>query len=232
MSIAEKLTTVAENVPKVFEAGKDAEHKAFWDSFLPKSEIGYAPYQFAGLGWHDSNFRPNKDIVFLNAAIGAFRNSYIRNLKGCLENCGVTLDTSRATSLSSAFAYGYIQYLPKISLVSAGSNIDYVFGEQDAANSFIWIDEVEVAETNTFKGSFNYCKKLEHVIFTGTLATNGLDLHWSTLLDMESLLSILNILQDKTSVGGTWTVTLGSENLAKLTDAEKAIATQKGWTLV
>ena len=33
MSIAEKLTTVAENVPKVYEAGKKAEYDAFWDKY-------------------------------------------------------------------------------------------------------------------------------------------------------------------------------------------------------
>ena len=31
MSIAEKLTLAAENVPKVYEAGKQAEHDRFWD---------------------------------------------------------------------------------------------------------------------------------------------------------------------------------------------------------
>lgn len=34
MSIAEKLQTIAENEQKVFEAGKQAEKKAFWDNFF------------------------------------------------------------------------------------------------------------------------------------------------------------------------------------------------------
>ena len=45
------------------------------------------------------------------------------------------------------------------------------------------------------------------------------------------ILSILNCLKDYKDSGTTYTVTLGATNLAKLTDAEKAIATQKGWTL-
>ena len=95
------------------------------------------------------------------------------------------------------------------------------------------IEELKISKTVAFvTSSFSGCTALTRLILAGTLATNGLDLHWSTLLDRESLLSVLNVLQDKTSVGGTWTVTLGSENLAKLTNAEKAIATQKGWTLV
>jgi hypothetical protein len=46
-------------------------------------------------------------------------------------------------------------------------------------------------------------------------------------------MSIINTLNDYSTYTGTtvFKVTLGSTNLAKLTDAEKAIATEKGWTL-
>lgn len=49
-----------------------------------------------------------------------------------------------------------------------------------------------------------------------------------TNLTHDSLMSIINNLKTVTS---TQTLTLGSTNLAKLTDSEKAIATNKGWTL-
>jgi hypothetical protein len=49
------------------------------------------------------------------------------------------------------------------------------------------------------------------------------------LLTHQSLLNILNSLVPQE--GATKTLTLGSDNLAKLTDEEKAIATDKGWTL-
>jgi surface protein len=49
-----------------------------------------------------------------------------------------------------------------------------------------------------------------------------------TKLTHDSLMSIINNLATVTS---TITLTLGSTNLAKLTSAEKAIATNKGWTL-
>ena len=44
----------------------------------------------------------------------------------------------------------------------------------------------------------------------------------------ESLMNVLNSIQ---SVSTKQTLTLGSTNLAKLTNEEKAIATEKGWTL-
>ena len=47
-------------------------------------------------------------------------------------------------------------------------------------------------------------------------------------LTHDSLMVVINGLQTVTT---TQTLTLGSTNLAKLTDAEKQIATDKGWTL-
>jgi surface protein len=54
-----------------------------------------------------------------------------------------------------------------------------------------------------------------------------LNLSTCTLLSHDSLMSIINNL---TTVTGK-TLDLGATNLAKLTDEEKAIATNKGWTL-
>ena len=47
-------------------------------------------------------------------------------------------------------------------------------------------------------------------------------------LTHDSIMVIINGLQIVTT---TQTLTLGSTNLAKLTEAEKQIATDKGWTL-
>ena len=44
-------------------------------------------------------------------------------------------------------------------------------------------------------------------------------------------MSVVDALQDYADSGTTYTVTFGAVNLAKLTDAEKATATGKGWTL-
>lgn len=57
-----------------------------------------------------------------------------------------------------------------------------------------------------------------------------------TNLTVESLVNVLNALYDFTGKGETPTtnegkLALGATNLAKLTDEQKAIATNKGWTL-
>lgn len=80
-------------------------------------------------------------------------------------------------------------------------------------------------------GGFQACVELSTLNIEGVIGTNGFDVHWSAKLTHESLMSIINALKDYSGSGMAYTVTLGTTNLAKLTDEEKAIATQKGWTL-
>lgn len=70
------------------------------------------------------------------------------------------------------------------------------------------------------------CSNLEtiHIINIGT----NLYIGSSTKFTREALLEIIGNLKTVTS---TKTLTMGSTNLAKLTDSDKAIATNKGWSL-
>lgn len=63
MSIADKLTTVAENVPKVFEAGKQAEYDRFWDILQNKGEPANYYYKFSYTGWNEENYNPKYPLV-------------------------------------------------------------------------------------------------------------------------------------------------------------------------
>ena len=56
----------------------------------------------------------------------------------------------------------------------------------------------------------------------------SLNLSYCENLTYDSLMVVINGLQTITE---TQTLTLGSTNLAKLTEEEKQIATDKGWTL-
>lgn len=73
---------------------------------------------------------------------------------------------------------------------------------------------------------FYYCSALVNLYID--VIPVSISFKESTLLSYESLLRILNALTEVTT---TQTLTLGTTNLAKLTDEEKAIATEKGWTL-
>jgi surface protein len=81
--------------------------------------------------------------------------------------------------------------------------------------------------TNTSQMLF-YCTSLQ-LLYKGGLKNLkcDCDLSTCTALTHDSLVDLFNVIA---TVSGK-TLTLGSTNLAKLTDEEKAIATGKGWTL-
>ena len=74
---------------------------------------------------------------------------------------------------------------------------------------------------------FYDCKKLTDITGNPNFKVS-LDLSPCTKLTHDSLMVVINGLQTVTK---TQTLTLGSTNLAKLTDEEKKAATDKGWTL-
>ena len=73
---------------------------------------------------------------------------------------------------------------------------------------------------------FTSCRSLKSILMTNIGVS--LDISGSTLFEREDLVLILNNLKTVTT---TKTLRMGATNLAKLTDSDKAIATDKGWTL-
>ena len=68
------------------------------------------------------------------------------------------------------------------------------------------------------------------IVEPGTKVSSDARIINSNNLTVESLLSVLNALQ-QLGEGESYYVQLGSNNIAKLSDEQKAIATKKGWTL-
>lgn len=79
-----------------------------------------------------------------------------------------------------------------------------------------------ISTTDIFKN----CRSLEEIHCTGLKVS--FDISASTKFTESALVEILNNLGTPTS---SQTLTMGATNLAKLSDEEKAIATDKGWTL-
>lgn len=75
--------------------------------------------------------------------------------------------------------------------------------------------------------AFNNCPNMEFVTLENGFNTN-LNISFSTLYSVETMVAMFNALATTTT---TKTLTLGSTNLEKLTDEQKQIATDKGWTL-
>lgn len=75
--------------------------------------------------------------------------------------------------------------------------------------------------------TFTTCRNLQNVRFSGTINVD-IYMNGCPKLTVDSLLSLLNALADGVT---DKTCKIGSTNLAKLTEEQKAIATDKGWTL-
>lgn len=79
----------------------------------------------------------------------------------------------------------------------------------------------------TLSNAFYGCSKLKNIKFAPEILLCDIDLSMSPELTIESLLSVLEAAYPQFN----HTITFGPMNLAKLTDEQKAIATNKGWIL-
>lgn len=78
--------------------------------------------------------------------------------------------------------------------------------------------------------AFYVCQSLENVTIENGFNCNNLDLSSSTRYSAETMVSWFEALADRTGQA-PFTLTIGSTNLNKLTAEQKAIATNKNWTL-
>lgn len=62
MSISDKLTTIAENEQKVFNAGKKAEYDSFWDAFQNNGKANCYTNHYRN-GWNADCFNPKYPII-------------------------------------------------------------------------------------------------------------------------------------------------------------------------
>lgn len=236
MSLATDLQTIAENVPKVYEAGKDAESKSFWGGLLNYGKPKRHAYEF--YGWNRDIFYPPYDIVCESNMAGLFQffeqtATEGFDLSARLKECGSVLDTSGATTGASySFYYTSFSKIPTVDLtgIADEEKLTYAFANNYFLKEF---EKIRCKESNVWHVTFNGSNNIENIIIEGVIGRNGFDVRHCTKLSYDSLMSIINSLKDyrEDTSGATYTVSLGTTNLAKLTDAEKAMATEKGWTL-
>ena len=95
-----------------------------------------------------------------------------------------------------------------------------------AINSAINVSNLTSQMDSTFTG----CANLEVLEFTGTLRVDTW-LSGAPKLTVVSLLSVIDSLADFSGTGTSKKITFGARNKAKLTAAQLALVTDKGWVL-
>lgn len=134
------------------------------------------------------------------------------------------MDTSNVTNMYMMFDGCYsLKNVPEMD-TSNVTNMTYMFGNCLALQRVSTIDGKKA--TNMYR-MFNSCYSLINIDNISNIKSD-IYLANSGYLNHTTLIKVLNALVATTT---TETLTLGSTNLSKLTDEEKAIATEKGWTL-
>lgn len=136
-----------------------------------------------------------------------------------------SMDTSQVTNMSQMFYNcNKLITVPPID-TSKVTNMTYMF---DGCSSLTTVPEMDTSQVTNVYYMLAYCSSLTDLGGFVGLKVN-LDLSNSSKLTHDSLMNVINKAADVTA--SPKTLTLGSTNLAKLSDEEKAIATNKGWTL-
>ena len=160
------------------------------------------------------------------------------------------INTSKGTGFYNIFdGCTNLESVTQINLCK-GTLLDYMFRN---CSNLVSIPPLDTSSGTSFTGIFSGCTKLktieltylksassmfyncvelQNLKITGEInvVNNSLDLASCTKLTAESLVNVLNALKSNTSYS-KYTITLGATNLAKLTASQKAIATNKNYTL-
>ena len=138
------------------------------------------------------------------------------------------LDLSKGTYFEKTWAEcNKLTSLPALD-VHNGTNFSYAWYHCDALAS---IGQLDLSSGTNFNGTWVLCQKLTTLSGFGAIK-ESIWLNESPKLTVDSIMNVINQAANLNELGITGkTMTFGSTNLAKLTDAQKAVATSKGWML-
>ena len=133
------------------------------------------------------------------------------------------INTAKGTNFNAAWGYcTLLTSFPQLDL-SSGTDFSSAWSGCKALTS---LPQLDLSKGTAFYSTWSSCSSLTTLGGFGAIKEN-FDLSPCTKLTVDSLMNVIN--QAATVTGKT--MTLGSTNLARLSDEQKAVATSKGWTL-
>ena len=233
MSIAEKLTAIAENLPKVYEAavkvGEKSGQDSFWDTFQKNGTTGAErtdyQYAFYGRSWVDSIFTPTHDIKPTTSKY-MFAYNNLTNLRELLEKANVVLDTSNSSDVQQMFMNcSSLTEVPTISTIKAS----YLTQMFSSCSKLVKVSLIlKDTGTQTFQNTFNSCSALKELYILGGVIEAAFSVSSASGLISASIDSIIDHLADltgKTALKISW----HSIVLKNLTEEQKAKMDSKNW---
>lgn len=183
MNVDDKLKKIAENEPKVYEAGynmglADRETDAnnfFWDRYQHYGSRNSYSYAFFGTGWNEYTYNPKYTIY---TEPKADRARYMFAWSGIV-------DTKVPIKINSGITSNGSLYVEEC--IFLGCRLLRTIGELD-------ITDYKATYNRWFEG----CENLTNIIIKGQIKNNGFDIHWSKKLSPKSLYSIIKTLSTTT----------------------------------
>ena len=161
--------------------------------------------------------------------------NFIKNKRGSIsrDNCNRIINRSIQTitvpqmSRVGAHAFRSCIRLTTVTLPNGMETINsYAFQGCSALTTINFPASLSEIADNAFSS----CTSLENVTIENGFVCNGLNLSASTKFSVDTMIAMFNALADRTGLSA-YTLTLGNTNLAKLSNEQLAIATEKNWTL-
>lgn len=242
------------DVETLKEEGRQEEYDRFWDILQNYGKRTNYSEAFT-IGWTKKNFRPKYDIKPTFAYQFNISGDYNQLLeegqvimKDLEEEQGITFDFSKCPNLTRLNAGALFKELNVIDMTGSESladlafysgyipyNLRLVLGLRRIERLILW-------EKNKFDDfTFGYSEALEYIGFEGVFATNGLNLKWSTKLDKESHIKLVNTLSSttsglsvtvsKTAVNKAFETSAGANDGSTSQEWLNLIATKSNWTI-
>lgn len=239
---AEGTETTTELINKVndIESGGTSVINPEWTDWQYFSYNNNRNDLVAKLKYSDTANGTNFSYMFGNCSklttIPQFDTSKGTNFNSMFQNCSKLtsvpqLDTSNGTNFGAMFnGCSALTSILQLS-TSNGTNFNGMFSACTALTTISLLNMSSMSGTSCINMFYN-CTALENVTFEGTIPVRGNMSVFSSCpnLTVESLMSFINALTNMSDTA-TYTITIGSTNLAKLTEEQIQIATDKRITL-
>lgn len=228
MSISDKLTTVAENQVKIFDAGysrgKREQDETIWNCITNYGKREKFPYTFSYTDFSGYRFiKPISPSGKSSSAANMFKFYTGIRLPENLDLSNISITSTHA----DMFFEAKIVEMNDIKIPALNSYHNMFL----RCTSLKTIKTLRVHTKTTFFQTFYGCSALEQIRFEGTIG-NDIDLSDCKNLTVETLLHIIDHLNDYSDTDTICTLTMGSSNLDKLTDSQQQKVLDKGWVLV
>ena len=231
----EKLTldAMAQAIPGIYDKGVGDGNDLFWDLFQNHGKRTAYNAAFVTSGF--VHLDPKYPINATNADNMMSQSRQLESVNW------EKFNLSNAGSLYSAFAH--CDKLKRVDTALGISNGTATLMNSLARQSIGLesIQKIYAEPVYVWKQSFEGCTALTHVIFSGTIGANGLDLRWSAKLDKESLESIIETLSSETTglsitlskaaVENAFPPYIDGEDIYDNLDWISLINTKQNWTI-